>query len=46
MLKAAEESEYLTGAAAILRTVGRSVNKSGVLNELHVDQKRLVGHFG
>ena len=46
MLKAAEESEYLTGAAVILRTVGRSVNKSGVLSELHVDQNRLVEHFG
>ena len=32
MLKAAEESEYLTGVVVILRTIGRSVNKSHVLN--------------
>ena len=45
MLKAAEESEYMIGAAAILRTVGRSVNKSAVLNALHADQNRLAEHF-
>ena len=32
MLKAAEESEYLTGAVVILRTIGISVDTSDVLN--------------